>query len=103
MVGDIITLSRWRPPDPGNATAARACQGSDGGADFESTWTGRKYTSSGSGASNPRVFVKPFGGAFSATFLRRDDGTEHRLQIFPDPHAAARCAKLLNAALEGRL
>ncbi len=53
----------------------------------------------GRGASGPRVLVRPFGGQFSATVLRGCDGAEHRLQIFPDPHAATRCAALLGQGL----
>ena len=47
----------------------------------------------------PRVVAKPYAGHFAATFLERSDGSEVRLQIFPDPHAAAWSAKLLNMAL----
>lgn len=65
---------------------------------------GKNNTGGGGGASGPCIVVKPYAGSFTATFLKRTDGSEHRLQIFPDPHAAHRCAKLLNAAMsEARL
>ena len=50
-------------------------------------------------ATKPVVLVKTIGGQFSATFLRRRDGSVHRLQVFADPSTAARSARLLNAAL----
>ena len=49
--------------------------------------------------SAPVIIVRPYAGHFAQTILRRTDGSEHRLQIFPDRWAAARCAKLLNVAL----
>ena len=45
---------------------------------------------------SPMVVVRPIGHAFAATVLRRRDGRETRLQVFPDPHAASRSAELLN-------
>ncbi len=44
----------------------------------------------------PVIVVRPIGHAFAATVLRRRDGRETRLQIFPDPQAAVRSAELLN-------
>ncbi len=102
MAARIVHRVRGRPPDPGNESAPT---GQDRGGNV--VWIAGRPSKTriitDSSSRQPRIIVKPFGGQFSATFLKRRDGSEHRLQIFPDPHTASRCARLLNLALEGRL
>lgn len=96
---DILRPRRWRPPDPEKASAAKVRQDQSGGRGFSATGTAGKYIDGGFYSSRPQIVVRPYAGAFSATYLKRTDGTEQRLQIFPHPHAGTRCAKLLNAAI----
>lgn len=102
MAGDLIPITgRWRPPDPGNETAAKVRQDQSGGWENKSTLGTATNYSDGADCSSrsSRIVAKPYAGHFAATFLQKRDGTEVRLQIFPDAYAAAWSAKLLNSAI----